>query len=79
MLKNIAVSKNARARHVTRGFHLKCRDVEAGIANCALAWVEYGKTFRDLTPAEAIAARNERAQNREIGPLGKIYEKSPHR
>jgi len=76
MPENSGVCKNGRARHVVRGFHMKCRDVEVGIANCALAWVEYGKTFRDLTPAEAITARNEQARTRKIGPLGKIYEPS---
>lgn len=37
-------------------------DVEAGVDNCALAWVVYGESFRTLTEEEATAARNERAR-----------------
>lgn len=64
MQKTLRVSKNKRVRHVVRGFHMRVADVEAGIENCALMWVVYGETFRDLTEKEAIVARNERARNR---------------
>ena len=54
---------NNRVVHVHRGFSLKHKQVLRAVENCAAAWVEFGVSFRDLTPAEgAITARNEQAR-----------------
>lgn len=44
---------------------MRASDVEEGIGNCALAWVVWGESFRDLSEGEAIAARNAQARRRE--------------
>lgn len=62
------MSNNKRCFHAIRGFAMKFKDVERGIEQCALAWVVKGESFRDLTPQEAIIARNTQARFRE--PLG---------
>ena len=59
------MSNNRRVFH-QRGFTLKLNQALRGIENCALAWIEQGVSVRDLTPAEAIAARNKQAADREI-------------
>jgi hypothetical protein len=46
---------------------MRAKQALRGIDNCAMAWVEYGKSVRRLTLAESIAARNEQARVR--GPL----------
>jgi hypothetical protein len=68
------MSNNTRVLHAIRGFTLKHSQVLKGIEKCALCWVEFGKTFRDLTPAEAILARNQQAKERE--PLA--FAELPH-
>lgn len=47
--------------NVTRGTHYRLSQALKGIANCAFAWVDEGKTIRDLNLRESIALRNERA------------------
>lgn len=42
------------------------------INNCACEWVEEDRTVRDLTLAEAIAARNVQAKLRDPMPMGEI-------
>ena len=61
------MTNNSRVFHVKRGFSLKFKQVEKAIEqNCSFVWVEFGKTFRDATPAEAINMRNVQAKEREI-------------
>ena len=60
------MTNNARVHHVSRGFSLKFKQVQKAIEqNCSFVWVEYGRTFRDATPAEAIAMRNQIAKESE--------------
>jgi hypothetical protein len=47
--------------NVTRQCWFKIGQALKGIENCAFGWVEEGKTIRDLTLAEAVNLRNERA------------------
>ena len=66
------MSNNHRILNVTRGFTLKHKQAVRAIENCACAWVEYGVSIRDLTIAEAIAARNEQARIAEPLPLAEL-------
>jgi hypothetical protein len=66
------MAKNTRVFHVVSRFAMKHSDVEKGIAQCALAWVEPGVSFRTLTEEEAIAARNEQARLSEVAPAAEI-------
>jgi hypothetical protein len=54
-----------RIFNITRKFYLKRSQVERAIENCAMCWIEFGVSVRDLTIAEAINARNQQAANRE--------------
>lgn len=65
------MSHNRRVFH-QRGFTLKFNQAVRGIENCALAWIEEGISVRDLTPAEAIQARNKQAEERELLPLAEL-------
>ena len=61
------MTNNSRATHVSRGFSLKFKQVQKAIEqNCSFVWVEFGRTFRDATPKEAITMRNEQAKEREL-------------
>jgi len=51
---------------------MKRRQAIRAIENCACAWVQYGVSIRDLTIAEAIAARNEQARTAEPLPLAEL-------
>ena len=72
------MTNNARVSNITRGYSLKHKQAVRAVDNCAAAWVVYGESIRDLTLAEAIAARNKQASERE--PLaqaeipGLVYE-----
>lgn len=72
------MASHVRVINLTRGFRLKLNQAERAVEACAAAWVEYGVSLRDLTLAEAIAARNEEAKRREPLPYaeipGLIYE-----
>lgn len=59
------MAQDPRILNLTRNFRLKRKQAERAIENCACAWVEYGVSVRDLTLAEAIAARNKQATERE--------------
>lgn len=60
------MTNNSRVFHVKRGFSLKFKQVQKAIEqNCSFVWVEYGRTFRDATPAEAISMRNQLAKEAE--------------
>ena len=65
------MNKNTRVIH-QRGFSLKLNQALKGIENCAFGWVKYGESIRDLTPAEAITARNGRARLLEPLPSAEI-------
>lgn len=65
------MSGNSRVRH-QRGHSMKFSQAIKGVANCALAWVEYGVSVRDLSVAEAIQARIEDARRREPLPFAEI-------
>ena len=61
------MTNNARVTHISRGFSLKFKQVTKAIEqNCSFVWVDYGRTFRDATPAEAIAMRNQIAKEAEL-------------
>lgn len=59
------MTNNARVSNITRGYSLKHKQAVRAVDNCAAAWVVYGESIRDLTLAEAIAARNKQASERE--------------
>lgn len=59
------MSNNTRVFNATRRFYMKHKQAARAVENCACAWVEFGMTVRDLTLAEAIAARNHQASLRE--------------
>lgn len=44
---------------------MKHKQAQKAVDTCACTWVEFGVSVRDLTLAEAIAARNEQARIRE--------------
>jgi len=62
------MSKNTRVLNVTRGFRLRFNQARRAVEQCACAWVEHGVSVRDLTLAEAIAARNKRKKDAEPLP-----------
>lgn len=51
--------------NLTRKYYISFNQALRGMENCAFAWVETGKTVRDLSLAESIAKRNEQAKNAE--------------
>lgn len=61
--------KTPRVLNLTRGFHLKRNQADKAVENCACVWVEFGKTVRDCTLAEAIQLRNQQAKEREPLPM----------
>lgn len=62
-----SLTNNARATHTVRGFSLKFKQVQRAIEqNCSFVWVDYGRTFRDATPVEAIEMRNKHAAARKL-------------
>ena len=67
------MTNNARVTHIHRGFTLKHSQVVKAVENCNAAWVIFGESFRDLTPAESIAARNQQASQREPLPLAELH------
>ncbi|MFC5861075.1 hypothetical protein ACFPT7_02085 [Acidicapsa dinghuensis] len=66
--------KNTRVFDVdSKGrYTLKFSQVEKRVADCLLAWVVKGVSFRKLTPAEAVRARNEAARLREPLPFAEL-------
>jgi hypothetical protein len=69
-----------RIFNITRKFYLKRSQVERAIENCAMCWIEFGVSVRDLTIAEAIGARNQQAANRaplERTELANIHFQGP--
>ena len=75
------MAKDTRILNITRGFRLKRNQAIKAVESCACAWVEFGVSVRDLTLAEAIAARNRRAAMRSPLPLeelpGCVYKPAP--
>lgn len=51
---------------------MRHKQAARAVENCACAWVEFGTTVRDLTLAEAIAARNHQASLREPLPFAEL-------
>lgn len=51
---------------------MKFNQAITAIENCACAWVEAGKSIRDLTLSESIQARNQQAKDREPLPSSEI-------
>lgn len=66
------MSNNQRVKNLTRGGTLKHGQVVRGVQKCALAWVEFGVSFRQLTAAESIAARHAQKKQSEPLPLAEI-------
>ena len=56
------MSGNFRVSNISSGETMKFKQAVRRVAECALAWVEYGKTVRNLDWHEAIAARNQAAK-----------------
>jgi hypothetical protein len=79
------MASHTRVLNVTRNFRMKFRQAEKAVENCACQWEEYGVAVRDLTVAEAIAARNRQAteQQRNVMPDAELpnrifrYSKRP--
>lgn len=71
------MTNNFRVFNLTLHVWIKHRQAQKAVDNCAAAWVD-PRTIRQLTLAEAIAARNEEAKRREPLPYaeipGLIYE-----
>lgn len=65
-------SKN-RVENVTNGRWMKQRRAERAVETCSAEWIEYGVSIRNLTLAEAIAARNQQAAVREPLPYKEIH------
>lgn len=59
------MASHARIYNLTRKFSFKRSQAIRAIESCACAWVEEGRTVRDLTIAEAIQARNVQVSLRE--------------
>lgn len=51
------MSNNSRVLNISRRFMLKHKQAVRGVENCSFAWVDFGVSVRDLTLAEAQAAR----------------------
>lgn len=66
------MSNNTRVFNVSRRFFMKHSQAAKAVDLCACAWVEFGVSLRDLTLAEAIVARNRRAQLREPLPFAEL-------
>lgn len=58
--------------NISRNYRMKFKRAERGISQCALAWVEYGVSVRDMTLAESIAARNDQARMQEPLPFAEL-------
>lgn len=56
---------HATVRNITRGIRIKRTQAVRRIERFQSAWVEHGKSIRDLTLAESIAFRNKQARDRE--------------
>ena len=67
------MSHGIRILNISRGYTLKQKQALRAIENCACAWVDFGKTIRDLTFAEAITARNKQATQREPLELTEVH------
>jgi hypothetical protein len=66
------MNSNARVINVSRGYSMKYKQACHAVDQCSAIWLESGKSIRDLTLAESIAARNEQAKLREALPLSEI-------
>jgi hypothetical protein len=66
------MSNNTRVLNITRRFYMKHKQAARAVENCACAWVEFGVSLRDLTLAEAIAARNHQASLRDPLPFAEL-------
>jgi hypothetical protein len=75
------MTKSIRVFNVTRRCFMKQKQAARAVENCACAWLEYGVSLRDLTLAEAIAARNRQASLRDPLPFaelpGLLYRAAP--
>jgi len=66
------MTQSIRVFNVTRRFYMKPKRAVRAVENCACAWVEVGVSLRDLTLAEAIAARNRQASLRDPLPVAEL-------
>jgi hypothetical protein len=66
------MSKITRVFNETRRFYMKHKQAAQAVENCACAWVSFGVSLRDLTLAEAIAARNRQAAMRAPLPFAEL-------
>lgn len=67
------MASNFRVVNLTSGFTFKRKHVDRAIDNCAVTWVEYGVSVRNLTIAESIQARNEQARLQEPLPYAEVH------
>lgn len=65
------MTNNFRVFNLTMQVWIKHRQAQKAVDNCAAAWVD-PRTIRQLTLAEAIAARNAQAKLREPMPFAEI-------
>lgn len=65
------MTNNFRVFNLTLQVWIKHRQAQKAVDNCAAAWVD-PRTIRQLTLAEAIAARNAQAKLREPMPFAEI-------
>jgi hypothetical protein len=77
------MSKRPKVVNITNGHRVKLTQATMAVQNCAAAWVEFGVSIRNLTVAEAIAARNIQARRNLSASLPAaellecIYEPAP--
>jgi len=66
------MTKITRVFNVSRSYYLKHKRAVLGVENCAFAWVEFGVSVRDLSLAEAIAARSQQAKPHDPLPFAEL-------
>jgi hypothetical protein len=69
---SVPFMNNNRVFNLTRGYSLKHKQALRAVDQCSATWIEFGISIRDLTLAEAIAARNAQAKLQEAFPLTEI-------
>lgn len=72
LLNSQISAKDSRVLNLTRGFRLKRKQADRAIEQCACVWVEFGKTVRDCTLAEAIKLRAEQKKAKEPLPFAEL-------
>ncbi|MGP8271831.1 MAG: hypothetical protein ACLQLH_17340 [Terracidiphilus sp.] len=66
------MASHIRVFNESRRFYMTHKKAAERVESCACAWVEFGKSVRDLTFAEAVASRNHRASLMERLPFAEL-------